>query len=298
MKIAVTAARKRFGRVLALDDVSFRVAAGRRVALVGPNGSGKSTLNRVLLGLLAYQGEVRIDGRCPFRERRTLARDLAYLPQFAPQLAAPVVEVLGAIARVRELSRERIARLAAAFDLDLDALGPRPFRSLSGGTRQKLLIALAFATDARLLILDEPTGSLDARARERFLELFDALGPEVTLILCSHRLEEVRPLVDQVLLLQEGRVAYDGPAAAFLERSVLATIDVLADGDQAAAWLTERGFRRGPSGLWRRTVATGEKLALLAALPAALGPRLRNVNARDLDALELPPAADGGAGDA
>lgn len=293
MKIEVAGARKRFGRVLALDDVSFTVAAGRRVALVGPNGSGKSTLNRILLGLLTYEGQVRIDGRCPFRERVALAQGLAYLPQFAPQLAAPVAEVLGAIARVRGLDRDRIARLAATFELDLDVLGPRPFRSLSGGTRQKLLLALTFAADARLLILDEPTGSLDARARERFLALFDGLGPEVTLILCSHRLEEVRPLVDQVLLLQEGRVAYDGPAAAFLERSALATVDVLADGEEAATWLAAQGFRRGPSGLWRRTVDTREKLRLLAALPAALGPRLRNVNARDLDALELPAAAAG-----
>lgn len=289
MKIEVAGARKRFGRVTALDDVSFCVAPGRRVALVGPNGSGKSTLNRVLLGLLAYEGRVRIDGRCPFRERVALAQDMAYVPQLAPQLGAPVAEVVGAIARVRGLPPERVARLAGAFDLDLAALGRRAFRALSGGQKQKLLIALAFAAEARLLILDEPTGSLDARARERFFELFDALGPEATLILCSHRLEEVRPLVDQVLLLQEGRVAYDGPAAAFLERSVLATLDVLADGDEAAAWLAARGFRRGPSGVWRRTVDAREKLRLLAELPVALGPRLRNLNARDLDALELPP---------
>jgi ABC-2 type transport system ATP-binding protein len=290
VRIEATAARKRFGRVAALDDVSFAVDPGRRVALVGPNGSGKSTLNRVLLGLLAYEGQVRIDGRCPFRERVALAREMAYVPQIAPQLGAPVAEVVGAIARVRGLEPGRVARLAGAFDLDLAGLGRRPFRSLSGGTKQKLLIALAFATGARLLILDEPTGSLDARARERFFELFEALAPEVTLVLCSHRLEEVRPLVDQVLLLQEGRVAYDGPAAAFLERSALATLDVLADGDDAAAWLAAHGFRRGPSGVWRRTVGTGEKLRLLAALPAALGPHLRNLSARDLDALEVAPS--------
>lgn len=289
MRIEVTGARKRFGRVLALDDVSFAVAPRRRVALVGPNGSGKSTLNRILLGLLAYEGRVRIDDRCPFRERVALARRMAYVPQIAPQLGAPVAEVVGAIARVRELEEKRVAELAAAFDLDLAGLGRRPFRSLSGGTKQKLLIALAFAADARLLILDEPTGSLDARARERFFELFEALAPEVTLILCSHRLEEVRPLVDHVLLLQEGRVAYDGPAAAFLARSVLAALEVLAEGEEAAAWLRAQGFRRGPSGAWRRTVDPATKLRLLAELPAALGPRLRNLNARDLEALELTP---------
>jgi ABC-2 type transport system ATP-binding protein len=282
---------KRFGGVTALADVSFDVPPRSRVALVGPNGSGKSTLNRILMGLAACDGEVRVDGRCPFRERVAVARQMAYVPQVAPQLAAPVDEVVSAIARVRGIDRARIAELAAAFDLDPGALARRPFRALSGGTKQKLLIAIALAADARLLILDEPTGSLDARARERFFERFELLGPEVTLLLCSHRLEEIRPLVDRVLLLQEGRVGYDGPLDAFLARSALATLEVVADGEDAAAWLKARGFRRGPSGAFRRTVDPATKLRLLAEIPAELGPRLRNLNARDLEAIEIAPLA-------
>jgi ABC-2 type transport system ATP-binding protein len=278
--------RKRFGGVTALADVWFDVPPRSRVALVGPNGSGKSTLNRILMGLVACEGEVRVDGRCPFRERVTVARQMAYVPQVAPQLAAPVDEVVDAVARVRGIDRARIAELAAGFDLELAALRGRPFRALSGGTRQKLLIAVALAADARLLILDEPTGSLDAAARERFFERFEALGPEVTLVLCSHRLEEIRPLVDRVLLLQEGRVGYDGPLDVFVARTALATLEVLADGEDAAAWLKARGFRRSPSGAFHRTVDPAAKLRLLAEIPAALGPRLRNLNARDLEALD------------
>ena len=289
MRIEVEDVRKRFGSVLALDGVSVQVASRSRVALVGPNGSGKSTLNRVLMGLVGCEGRVRIDGRCPFRERVAVARRMAYVPQIAPQLGAPVDEVVGAIARVRALPRERVVRLARALDLDLDAIGRRPFRSLSGGMRQKLLIALAFATDAGLLILDEPTGSLDVRARERFFELFEALGPEVTLILCSHRLDEIRPLVGQVLLLEEGRVAYDGPVRAFLERSALATIDVWAEGDEAAVWLASHGFRRQASGAWRCTADARTKLRLLAEVPSALGAQLHDLSTRDLEALDLAP---------
>ena len=290
MRIEVRDARKRFGAVHALDGVSFDVEPGRRVALVGPNGSGKSTLNRVLMGLLGCAGRVRIAGRCPFGERVAVARRMAYVPQVAPQLGAPVAEVLGAIARVRALPRERVERTAVAFDLDLAALAGQPFRSLSGGTKQKLLLALALAADASLLILDEPTGSLDARARERFFELFEALPRETTLVLCSHRLDEIRPLVSQVLQLSEGRVAYDGPADAFLARSGIAALDVWVDGDEAAGWLTGRGFRRGASGAWHRTIGSAEKMALLAEAAAALGPRLRNLNARDLEAIELERA--------
>lgn len=295
MRIEVRDAHKRFGRVAALDGVSFEVPSGARLALVGPNGSGKSTLNRVLMGLVACSaGAVRIDGLSPFGERVALAQRLAYVPQTAPQLGAPVDEIVGAIARVRGLERGGIEKLARALELDLGALGRQPFRALSGGTKQKLLIALALAAEASLLILDEPTGSLDARARERVLELFDALPAQTTLVLCSHRLDEVRPLVAQVLQLCEGRVAYDGPADAFLARSGLAAVDVWAEGAAAAEWLTRRGFRRGAGGAWHAVVPLDAKLALLAEAGATLGASLRNVSARDLEALEVggaPPRA-------
>src|SRR5690606_37970169 len=163
----------------------------------------------------------------------------------------------------------------------------RPFRSLSGGTKQKLLIALALAADASLLILDEPTASLDAGARERFFEQFAALPDTTTLVLCSHRLDEIRPLVAQILQLAEGRVAYDGPADAFLARSGLAALDVWAEGAPAAAWLAERGFRRGAGGAWHATVPIEKKLPLLAEAATALGPALRNLNVRDLETIEL-----------
>jgi ABC-2 type transport system ATP-binding protein len=288
VRIEARGVRKRFGRVCALDEVSFEIAPGSRVALVGPNGSGKSTLNRILMGLVACEGSVRIDGRCPFRDRVAMARSMAYVPQTAPALAAPVDEVVSAIARVRGLEPAAVAEVAAALDLELAAVGRRPFRSLSGGTRQKLLIALAFASRASLLILDEPTGSLDARARERFFGLFEALGPDATLVLCSHRLEEIRPLVDRVLRLDEGRVAYDGPAEAFLAGTALATLEVWAEGEPAEAWLLAHAFRRMPTGAWRRTLARAEKMQLLPEMVRELGPRLLDLNARDLEGLELP----------
>jgi len=291
VRIEVRGVGKRYGRVAALDDVSFQLEARSRVALVGPNGSGKSTLNRILMGLVACRGSVRLDGRCPFRERVAVARRMAYVPQIPPQLAAPVDEVVRAVEQVRELARGTVAQVARELDLDLAAVGRRPFRSLSGGMKQKVLIALALASRAELLILDEPTGSLDARSRERFFALFDALAEDVTLVLCSHRLDEIRPLVDHVLWLEEGRVAYDGPAAALLSRSTLAAIDVWVEGEEAAAWLRARGFRRSSAGVWRRTLAHADKMKLLPELMRELGPRLQNLCARDLEGLDLAQGA-------
>lgn len=293
MQIEARGVTKRFGRVTALDDVGFALAPRSRVALVGPNGSGKSTLNRILMGLVSYEGEVRLGGHCPFRARRQLAHAMAYVPQSPPQLAAPVGEVVAAIARVRGIAADEVARVAAQLELELRALARRPFRSLSGGTKQKLLIALALASRASFLILDEPTGSLDAEARERFFALFSALAPEATLVLCSHRLDEIRPLVDHVLRLDEGRVSYDGPAATFLERCAYAILEVWTDAADTAEWLTARGFRRSPDRAYRRTVPEAEKMKLLAELQLRHGPRLRNLCARDLEGIELGAGGPG-----
>lgn len=290
MRVEADHVTRRFGDVRALDDVDFTIPAGRRVALIGPNGSGKSTLNRVLMGLVACAGSVRLDGHSPFAERVAIAHRMAYVPQIAPQLAAPVRELLRAVAGVRELRPGGFEGVARRLDLDLAALGPRPFRSLSGGMRQKLLIALAFASKASLLVLDEPTGSLDARARERFFELFEATDAGATVLLCSHRLEEVRPLVDTVLYLDEGRLAWQGPASEFLEACGVASLEVWVEGEAASAWLRARGFRRTAAGPWLRSVASAEKMKLVAEIPQALGASLRNLNARDLEHLDLGAA--------
>jgi ABC-2 type transport system ATP-binding protein len=254
VRIEASGVQKRYGRVTALDGVSFELPPRSRVALVGPNGSGKSTLNRILMGLVGCQGSVRLDGRCPFRERVALARRLAYVPQIAPPGGARVRSCARSRACAGSLATRRA--VAGELELDLARIVARPFRSLSGGTKQKLLIALALSSEASLLILDEPTGSLDARSRERFFALFDALATDVTLVLCSHRLDEIRLLVDHVLRLEDGRIAFDGPAAALLDRYALAAIDVWADGDPAAAWLLARGFRRTPASVWHRTLRT------------------------------------------
>jgi ABC-2 type transport system ATP-binding protein len=162
LQIEIRKLSKRFGRVEALRGVDLEIAAGQRVAIVGPNGSGKSTLNRVLLGLLRYDGTVRIGGADAFSERRELAARTAYVPQIAPALAAPVGDWVRLVAGLRRLDPADLEKTAARVGLDLASLGGRPFRGLSGGMRQKLLIALALSAPASLVVLDEPTGSLDA----------------------------------------------------------------------------------------------------------------------------------------
>lgn len=218
MRIELRGVRKRFGRAEALRGLDLTLPAGTRAALVGPNGSGKSTLIRSLLGLLSCEGEVLLDGRSPFADRLETARRLAYVPQIAPQLSATVGEVIRTVALTRGLEPTRIAAIARRLDLDVDTVAIRPFRNLSGGMKQKLLIAAAFAAEASLLVLDEPTASLDARARDRFFALCEEIPSESTMLLCSHRLEELQQLADHVIALEEGVVTYAGAAADFLAK--------------------------------------------------------------------------------
>jgi len=287
VRVEVSGLSKRFGELFALRDVSFTLPPGRRTALVGPNGSGKSTLNRVIMGLLAFDGEVRVDGFSARDERVAIARRMAYVPQIAPALAVPAGELVRALVSVRGGDPARVAEIASRLGLELGEVASRPFRSLSGGMKQKLLIALALAANAKLLVLDEPTGSLDARTRERFFPLFDELAGDATVILCSHRLEEVRLLVDHVLVLDEGRLVYDGEAAPILDASLTSLVEVRAEGEAASLWLRSRGFRLGSGAWWVRATTPTEKLTLLPELVRALDGALLDFSVRELDSLEL-----------
>ncbi len=298
MDITLRNVVKIFGSIKVLDGVSLSVPSGRKTALIGPNGSGKSTLTRILMGMLACEGEVLLDGLSPFARRERLARRMAYVPQSPPQLSASVADVVRAVARIRDLEERRIAVIAAQFDLDLGALAGRPIRALSAGMKQKLLIALALSSRADLLILDEPTASLDVSARARFFSLFAEMSGTATLLLCSHRLEEIQHLVEHVVALDGGRVIFDGPVETFLQTRAVSLMEVVTTRNSHADWLRAHGFRPAFGSSWVRSVARAEKMALLNEIVAQFDGDLDNVVIRDVETLsdkawEARSCADG-----
>ncbi|MBL9077274.1 MAG: ABC transporter ATP-binding protein [Planctomycetes bacterium] len=288
MRVELANVGKRFGRVEALRGVTFELPAGSRTALIGPNGSGKSTLVRALLGMLRTGGEVRFDGAPAGDDRRELARRIAYVPQIAPRLAAPVRDVVRAVAGLRGVAWHTIAAVAADLGVDLDQLAARPFRALSGGQRQKVLAALALASSAELLLLDEPTASMDPRSRSAFFARVEALPSSVTILLCSHRLDEIRRLVDRVVVLTEGQVAWQGAAGAYLDDHAEAIVEVDAAGEPAAVWLREQGFVQGATGWWSRALPVAQRARLLGEITHRLDGTLRDVIARDVERLQPP----------
>jgi ABC-2 type transport system ATP-binding protein len=283
MQIEARGVTKRFGALEALSAVDLTVGRGGRVSLVGPNGSGKTTLMRAILGLVAVEGEVLLDGEPASASRMKRAQEVVYVPQVAPRIAAPVAAMVAIFTKMRGVDARRVAEQARAFGLDVEAIAKRPFYALSGGMKQKLLLSLALTSDATLLVLDEPTASLDAASRQLCFERIAELGDDITLVLCSHRIEEVRGLTDRVAALRDGKAVFDGSVSEYLAAGGLCVIEVLPASESVEAALTAQGFSRGVHGWWRRTLAQDDKIEVVARLLDAAPGGVANLSIRDLD---------------
>ena len=198
--------RRRYDDVVAVDEVSFRIGAGERVAFLGPNGAGKTTTLKMLLGLARPdRGRIRLGRQSLAPDDPRARHDVGYVPQRAEfPHARTVTEVLGFFAALRDLP---LASVTRALDrVRLSSHAGRPARELSGGYLQRLSLAQALLGDPALLVLDEPTASLDPEATWEFRTLVEQLQREgKTILLCSHLLSEVERVADRVLILVEGR---------------------------------------------------------------------------------------------
>jgi ABC-type multidrug transport system ATPase subunit len=206
--IRVESLTKRYGAITAVDDLSFEVEPGETFALIGPNGAGKTTTLKILLGLArpdAGRAAIGPDALAPTDPRARA--ELGYVPQrveFPP--GRSVAEVLGFFAELRGLAGDAVKRALERVGLAEHAA--RRASELSGGYTQRLSLAQALLGDPALLVLDEPTASLDPEATWEFRSLLERLRREgKTILLCSHLLAEVERVADRVLILVAGRRA-------------------------------------------------------------------------------------------
>lgn len=191
-----------------IKGITFSLAQGERVALLGPNGAGKSTLLLILTGLLKAQGTVDTGEGRPgllFQDPddqlfcTTLADDVAYGPR---QMGLGESDV-----------RMRVDRALAA--VDLADLGSRHPHQLSGGQKKRGALASVLSMEPGSLALDEPTAALDPRARRALLRLLETLSQ--TMLVSTHDLDFARKLLPRSIVLDEGRIVFDGPTAELLE---------------------------------------------------------------------------------
>jgi iron complex transport system ATP-binding protein len=224
-----------------LQHVSLSVQPGRIVGLLGPNGSGKTTLLRLLSGTLApASGSVRVDGADIARlSRREIARRIAVVPQethSAFDFTALDIVLMGRYPHLRAFELEGASDLAIARDA-LAATGTlplehRPFATLSGGEKQRVVIAGALAQASHALLLDEPTASLDLGYQLAIAELLRRLNRErgTTMLVSTHDLNLAAALCSELVLIRSGRILAQGATDAVLTASnVRALYDVDAD---------------------------------------------------------------------
>lgn len=288
--IEIAHVSKSFGKVTALRDVCLGIEAGERVAFVGANGSGKTTLLRSMLGLLSVDGRVSIAGVDVHQSPEVALKSVAYMPQIAPPLEAPVREVVTAICRLRGIEARSVEARAARMGLILGDVAKKRMRDLSGGTKQKLLAALTLAAEAPILVCDEPTANLDAQARAAFFSQLDARPKHHITVLCSHRIDEVRQLVDRVVELSEGRVERDASVSELLADRQRFRIEVLLSKsapDAVSLFLVDSGFAAAGPSRFEALVTQADKVAIVARLVREHGSCISDLSVYHVDDLDL-----------
>jgi cobalamin transport system ATP-binding protein len=248
------------GRARVVDGVTAEIEEGGWTVVIGANGAGKTTLLRAIAGLVAFHGSIRLLDR-PSSElgRRELSQLLAVLPQEPSTPAWMTVADYVLLGRTpyigyfaHEGRRDLDASAQALARLDLVPYANRLLGTLSGGEKQRVVVARALAQEAQVVLLDEPTAALDIGHQQQALELLDGLRQEsgLTLVAAMHDLTLAAQYADRVLLLDRGRVVADGTPAEVLTtgriaRHYRASVDVLAL-DGRIAVLPRRDRRTAP----------------------------------------------------
>jgi ABC-2 type transport system ATP-binding protein len=208
---------KRFGDVMAVDDVSVDVHTGEILGFLGPNGAGKTTTVRIVTCyMLPTSGWVQVDGLSVFEHSLEVRRKIGYLPESAPLYSEMIVsDYLGFVMSIRGIAKERRGSRMKEI-AEICGLGPvihRNIGELSKGFRQRVGLAQAMVHDPEVLILDEPTSGLDPNQIAEIRGLIKELGKEKTVVLCTHILPEVEATCGRVLIINEGRIVADGSPA-------------------------------------------------------------------------------------
>lgn len=265
---------KLFRRHRVLDDVSLDVQLGERIALIGSNGAGKTTLIRCLLGEYTHDGEVTIGGHSPRAERTEVLGKVGFVPQLPPPLKMPVGQLVGFAAAVCCSDPMRIHDIATRLGLDTREILARPFNRLSGGMKQKLLIAIALGRDTQVLVMDEPAANLDPEARHIFFNLLAERLENTTMIISSHRLDEVASLVNRVVEMDMGRVVLDDRVAEETTLSAMFQCRLTLVRPDAAIARTLTGWQfadRREGVEWHGLVAGPDRLRFLGMVTRYVG---------------------------
>lgn len=208
--IQVSNLTKKFGAHVSLDNVSVEFEKNNYVALMGPNGAGKTTLIRSIMGYYhPNEGEVLINGLNPIKERTKVLDNISFVPQLPPPIKLSLEELMQYIQTSSNVDKELIMHYANEMKLDLKSNLNKSFFKLSGGMKQKMLIAISLAKKSEIIIYDEPTANLDPKARDDFYRLLKENEKEKISLFVTHRLDEVKEIVNRQIYMDLGKIVSD-----------------------------------------------------------------------------------------
>ncbi|HEV2842070.1 MAG TPA: ABC transporter ATP-binding protein [Chthoniobacterales bacterium] len=201
--------RKTYGPTIALDGVNLRVDEGRILGLIGPNGAGKTTALDAILGLIPYEGELKVLGRNPWSERDLLMRDVCFIADVA--VLPRWMRVSQALDYVAGVHPRFDRAKAETFLARTDIKHASKIRQLSKGMVAQLHLALVMAIDAKLLVLDEPTLGLDILFRKQFYDslLNDYFDRSRTIVVTTHQVDEIQDVLTDLMFIDRGRIVLE-----------------------------------------------------------------------------------------
>ena len=201
---------KNFSSHISLDNVNIEFKKNEYIALMGPNGAGKTTLIRSILGYYhPNSGEVLINGLNPIKDRIKVLEHISFVPQLPPPIKLSLNELMQYIQASSNVNKELIMHYANEMKLDIAANLNKSFFKLSGGMKQKMLIAISLAKKSNIIIYDEPTANLDPKARDDFYRLLEQNEDDKVLLFVTHRLDEIKDIVNRQVYMDLGKIISD-----------------------------------------------------------------------------------------
>jgi ABC-2 type transport system ATP-binding protein len=201
---------KKFGSTISLDNVNVEFNKNDYIALMGANGAGKTTLIRSILGYYHPDiGNVDINGLDPIKQRTKVLENISFVPQLPPPIKLSISELMHYVSTSANIDKELIKHYANEMKLDINENINKSFFKLSGGMKQKLLIAISLAKKSDIIIYDEPTANLDPKARDDFYRLLKQNEDDKVLLFVTHRLEEVETIVNRQIYMDMGKIISD-----------------------------------------------------------------------------------------
>lgn len=200
---------KLFNKRPVIDQLNLTLNRGERISLSGPNGAGKTTLMRCMLGQYVFDGKLLVDGKNPRKQHQEIMKLVGFVPQVPPPLKMTIRELLDFFVKLTQIKKEVFVDIALEMGLEIQPNLRKPFFKLSGGMKQKLLVAFALGRNPDILLMDEPAANLDPAARNIFFRRLHDYNKDALMILCSHRMSEISSLVNRTIEMDLGKITLD-----------------------------------------------------------------------------------------